>query len=68
MPYCSSSTRVVENPSNIHNSKKVISRAGSPENILENSEKARHFKVCKKFTIDQLFENRKNFYLQDDSF
>ena len=43
---CSSSTRVLENPSNSmnHNSEKVISRAENPGNNLEISEKAGHFK------------------------
>ena len=59
---CPNSTRVVENSINSinHNSEKVISRAESPGKILEISEKAKHFKDVYTFTIDQLYENRKN--------
>ena len=55
-----SSTRVVEKPSNSinYNSEKVIIRVENLGKILEISEKARH--LCNKFTIDHLFENRKD--------
>ena len=57
---CPSSTRVVENPSNSinHNSEKFISRAENLQKFWKSVRKPYILKVCDKFTVDQLFENR----------
>ena len=57
-----------KNPNNCINQNSEKDMVGNSENILEINEKARLLKVRKKCIIDQLFENRKDAYLENYSF
>ena len=59
---CPSSIRDFENPSHSinHNSEKVLSRAETLKKLWKSVRKPDISKVCNKFTIEQLFENRMN--------